>query len=599
MNKIFTFMISVLSLSTVLAQEVPYSNHVEDQVVQGPCYIFAAVAAMETKALQAKGKTSGGHSDVDFNEWRYWSDCVLGTDASGDPISSVSNFVRKPMEHMNSYGAMQTLQQFKTTSSQVNSLPNVEGCGNFKGIASFICNGNGGGPISLNSSETSNYDINIGGNLDWCNTYGGYQSSNNLNSCTDDTGLKSYEFSQIYISPDYTFNINIVTTIQNTSAQDVIDQLSNGNGVIAVINNYRSYTCQNNTVNAQHAIYIYKHENGTFYFKDSWPGQATINGTVTTTVYNSWNIALIAFANGDAQCVNNCDDDEGPTPPEPVANTPCDFNISGSSTINCSGSTTYSLTGGTGEATNISWSVPSTLSIVGSSTGSTLRVRARNANCGSNISGSISVTYNDINSCSSSKSFTINGSNVTKPTSIQLNGPISGSISDVCAGSVIQLVAVDNNAIHCPIYEWSISGATILNGQGTREINILTNSIDNAFQSYSVRVKKSCGSFTTSTTRTGYLDDCSSDSGGGIGIFPTSSSINPDNFGDRSLFQQNPTLELMQVEIVDLSGKKVDSFILEKNCDLILDRSLKKGLLIIKFYDEKNNLLGVKKTYIF
>ncbi|MDW3197249.1 MAG: hypothetical protein R8G66_33030 [Cytophagales bacterium] len=638
----------------LLAQKVPYSDHASDQLLQGPCYIFATVAAMESKALQAQGQTQGGHSGVNINEWRYWSDCVLGG-SNGVPNASLSQLVTLPLQHMIDYGAMEAGSAFNFTSAA--SLPNYSplDCGDFNGIASFGCT-TGGGPFG-----------NVG-NLDWCNTLGGYQSGT---QCPEDiVGNDSFNFTQSATSPDYSFsNLSIHHITSNFTPQKVIDQLAAGNGVVAVIDNYGFETCNGASAGIQHAIFIYEHTNGVFYYKDSWPGGATNRNQMTTGQFSNHQVRRLTYVSGGGGCTNcgdtpcdfsisgsstlgcsnttyqltggtgsatniswqfptgvtvvsgansstitvrsdntgssfsgqisvtysdvsgSCSDTFPVTVCASVVDQPCDFSVTGPSTIGCTTST-FHLTGGSGSATNISWQVPSGVTIVSGATSTTLRVKANN--CSSSFSGQISASYSDINSCTASRSVTVSGGNVSTVSSIQLNGPASGQISDVCPGSAVQLVAIDNNSAHCPIYEWYVSGATILNGQGTNEINILTNNVDGAYQYYRVRVKKACGSYTSWRTRTGYLDDCSG--GGGIGIFPGFQFS--QQLGADEIFQGHPSLMEMDVQIISLSGKKLSTFRISRNNNAIDLSELPKGILVARFVDLNNNLLDTKKISI-
>lgn len=648
--------LSMLFGLQLLAQKVPYSDHHSDQLLQGPCYIFATVAAMESKALQAQGQTHGGHSGVNINEWRYWSDCVLGG-SDGVPDASLTQLVTLPLQHMIDYGAMEAGSAFNFQSAA--SLPNYNplDCGDFNGLASFGCTN--AGPFG-----------NVG-NFNWCNTLGGYQSGTD---CAEDiVGTDKFDFTQAASNPSYSFSgLSVHHINSNITPQKVIDQLAAGNGVVAVIDNYRFDDCNGTLGGIQHAIFIYEHSNGTFYYKDSWPGQATDRNQMTTSQFNSHQVRKLTYVSGGGSCTNcgdnpcdfsisgsgtlgcnnttyqlsggtgtatniswqfpsgvtvvtgansstvtvrsdnvglpfsgqitvtytdvsgSCSDAMPVTVCASVANQSCDFSISGPSTIGCN-TATYRLTSGSGNATNVSWQVPSGVTIVSGASSTTLRVKANN--CGSTFSGQISVTYSDVSSCSDSKTVSVSGGNVSTPSSILLNGPASGQISSLCPGSAAQLVAVDNNSSHCPIYEWYVSGAIILNGQGSNTINIQTNNVDGAYQYYRVRVKKACGSYTAWRTRTGYLDDCSSDPGGGIGIFPTGFQFT-QVLGSDEIFQGHPSLQELDVQIISLTGQKLAEFRVDRSQQALDINHLPSGILVARFFDLDNNLLDTKKISI-
>ncbi len=655
---LFSMGLSMLFGSQLMAQKVPYSDHVSDQLLQGPCYIFATVAAMESKALQAQGYMQDGHSGADFNEWRYWSDCVLGG-ADGNPDHSLTQLVSLPLEHMINHGTVQASSAFNFVSPSQLPNYNPNDCGPFNGLASFGCTN--AGPLGTVS------------NFNWCESFGGYKKSS-AGDCPEDIfGSETFDFSQALGNPDFSFsNLTVHHINGNISDQLVIDQLAAGNGVVAVIDNYGIGTCAGVSSGIQHAIFIYEHTNGNFYFKDSWPGSASKRKHMSVSQFNDHQVRKLTYVSGNAVC-NNCPTDD-----------PCDFSISGSGTIGCSNTTyqltggtgnatniswqfppgvtivsgansstvtvrsdnngtpfsgqiqvsysdvnnsctetksvtvcadatsdhscdfyisgpgmigcniaTYQLTGGTGSATNISWQVPFGVSVIGGINGTTLLVQADN--CNNSFNGNISVSYTDVNgSCSDSELITVSGGNVMQPTGIQLNGPASGQISDVCPGSAAQLMAIDNNSGECPIYEWFVSGATILNGHGTNTINIQTNNIDGAYQYYRVRVRKSCGSFTAWTTRTGYLDDCS---GGGIGIFPPGFGL-AQTLGSDEIFSSHPSLQELKVQIISLSGQKLKEFRIVKNQHAMDLSNLPAGILVARFFDLDKNLLDIRKISI-
>ena len=553
------FLVSFFSFSQ--SYEVPHSPHAEDQLLQGPCYIFAVVAAMESKAMQA------GSIAPDFNEWRYWSTCVLGTnynDAVLNPVGVMDSVV----SHMKDHGAVETLPQFKF--GQAGALPNYSCGATFSGLADFSC-------------ETQNQqDLGSASNNDWCDKYGAYTGGG---TCQDQVEVRTFRFTQRVSLSDRDVSFDDVEFGYSTSeksSSDVITQLSNGNGVIAVIDNYRSASCGNQIPQpVQHAIFIYKHSNGLFTFKDSWPGAATSSGTMNVSQFDNHNVQSISYITGNAQCIRGCSspDDES-----------CGFSIFGPNEIGCS-TASYKIAGASGSPSNISWTVPTGVTIVSGQNQPKLRVRS--TNCGSTIIGTIQVSFSDINCNTLSKSINITGGNVSKPSGIQLNGP--SSFSTFCPGSAAQLVAIDDNAIHCPIYEWSISGATISSGQGTKALNIVSSSNPNAFQSYSVRVRKECGSFTGWTTLNGNLGNCSI-GGGGIGIFGRTGAKGVSK--EDELFLENPAMESMKVEVLDLFGRVITEFNINRSRKEMDLGGMPNGILIMRYYDENNSLLDTKKIII-
>lgn len=580
MKNLYSVIFLVASCLVCYSQEeVPHSPHAENQLLQGPCYIFAAVAALESKAMLA------GSIAPNFNEWKYWSTCVLGNDINiNSTVLSPKVIIENTVNHMKANGAIQ-----KTNAHdylQKSQLPNHSLCSAYAGIADFDCSSS----------------LNGGNNGTWCDNYGGYsKNSTSLGPvCKDHSvGNDVFTFTPNLIlgHKDVSFNnLTFKYSSSNTGSTEVINQLQAGNGVIAVINNYRTASCGGTTYAAQHAIFIYKHSGGKFFFKDSWPGDGNSAGEMNVSTYNNSDIQSISYLEGNAVCHNGCEPDDVE---EEEENLPCDYNISGPSLIGCS-TVSYRLTGGTGTASNISWQVPTGVTIVSGANNSRLRVKA--SNCGATISGVIQITYTDINSCNDTppKAVSVAGGNVSKPSGIQFNGPIS--ISEYCPGSAAQLVAIDNNSSHCPIYDWSISGATILNGHGTNTINILSNSTAGAHQSYSVRVKKECGSYTSWTRITGYLGDyCEDDiydGDGGVGIFPAAQI--QDDFGGDYLFQEDTNLKLLNLEIIDLFGRTLEKVKVARgeSGKKINMNSFPSGILIVRYYDESMKFLTTRKIMV-
>ncbi|MEL7192683.1 MAG: hypothetical protein AAFO96_09605, partial [Bacteroidota bacterium] len=52
---------------------VPVTPSLRDQQLQGPCYIFATIAALESRALQACVNIGSG-----YDEWSLYNTCLLG-----------------------------------------------------------------------------------------------------------------------------------------------------------------------------------------------------------------------------------------------------------------------------------------------------------------------------------------------------------------------------------------------------------------------------------------------------------------------------------------------------------------------------------------
>jgi|GEM_PF-1972571 len=135
-------------------------------------------------------------------------------------------------------------------------------------------------------------------------------------------------------------------------------------------------------------------------------------------------------------------------------------NISGSSTV-CAGATsvTYSVASVTG-ATSYSWVVPPNVTI---NSGQNTNIIHVNYGSGAQ-SGTISLSVS--NACSSvTKTLAVTVSPLPGPAG-NISGPVSACVS---GGSAIYSTPPINNSTS---YSWSLSGGTILSGNGTTQVNV-------------------------------------------------------------------------------------------------------------------------------
>jgi len=485
MKKIFILSLFIsFFLSSSFAQTVPVSGHLTDQVVLGPCYVFSTIAALESKAMQ------GGGSAVNFNEWQNYSTCVIGAlTGSGDlMIPAIGN-------HFGSHGGYSGPHDSPTRADCPNPEDYFVPC-----IADFNC--------SSNST--------------WCRdkmyeqTPSGYCLDNESNKFEFDIS-----FGDKYCLQGAIENIDVRNMSVAQKKSEVTTLLSQGNGVIA---NFSDWTdpdgCEKD---GPHSVFIYKHIETIFSYKDSWPCNPSFSsdtlpwGVLSDLYYISGNVSYCGSV--------------------PL----CNSSIYGPNRVG--GSTNYILSGNT---SNINWSVSGNLSIVGSSTSSTVTVIP---NTCSNAAGTISVTYNG--NCTKSKTVNVRGKS-PRPHTINVLSSNWNSSGQTCPNTILELNAVVFGNFSNLNYQWSISGATLLSGQGTSTVFVRTPNY-NSNLVFKVRTKRANCPF--SPWRTIYGNSSSSNpgcnGGGGGTIAPVGNSNELDFF---TFFDANEGLEEVSVEIYNTSG---------------------------------------------
>jgi hypothetical protein len=149
--------------------------------------------------------------------------------------------------------------------------------------------------------------------------------------------------------------------------------------------------------------------------------------------------------------------------------------ISGSTTGVCGSTKTYSIASVSG-ASSYTWTLPAGATISGSTTGSSISVVFSS----SFTSGTISVRANAINGCNSAlRTLTVNGV-PAQPGSLANTAPMLG----VTTVNIIPVIGATS-------YLWTVSGASIISGQGTTAITILGGMFSSA--NVCVRAVNACG----------------------------------------------------------------------------------------------------------
>lgn len=515
--------ITFISLCTIIcvnaiAQPVAVSPHTSDQVELGPCYIFATIAALESNAMKHGG------TSVNFNEWQFYSTCVMGS-FSGSP----DIMIPKTVDHFANYGAYSG-NHFNPTA---NSCPNPDDP-LVKCIADFTC------------SQNNN----------WCKNNQMYLVTPEA-TCEDDDKTNVFTFEpnggvkyDLSSASDGTYfkKINLRNSSTTVKSNQIKDLINSGTGVIA---NFSQWPGGDG-----HSIFIHGYTNSIWKYKDSWPSNA---GPNQMTSLNLQYLTEIYYISGKV-----------------TATVSCNEQISGNSTIYQD--TYYNLYGG--NASNITWSVSNNLTIVSGQGTTSLKVRP---NTCSNTTGTINASYNN-SSCNVSKNISIKGASPT-PNSIFVLSPNWGYSGQTCPNTSLELNANVNPISNDLYYDWSIAGATLNSGQGTATVFVTTPS-SNSYLTFRVRTRR--GSCPYSSWRTIYGYSSSSNSGCfGSGGYKVNSTINSE-LDFVNFFKENPSVNKANVSIYSINGQQLYNGTLDKfNAYLsITNLQIPSGVIIIHLFDE-------------
>lgn len=563
--------------------EVPVSMHKTDQLVQGPCYIFATLAALESKAIQHT-PNAVGEGQINFYEWLFYSDGVVGKGNWGGGV-----MITKTLEHMINRGAKNRVGHENPERSQLPNLHLSEIVRDqLPGMAYFQQNPD---PEAQNCNDS------------WWDNFGDYVAGSG-GPCLDENNQPGVGPQGFLVTnggtpdPDLHYKLELPSgwnglwpfhresaAVMNTPFElykrhDQIERVLRDEevGVIAIFEDY------NGVELIEHAIFIYKKHGNLYWFKDSWPEPYDTNSPIFVKP-DSTGKPLPLHELKEIFYIPGVVKNQAPVvvPPDPISN-PCDYIIDGPGQVG--GITRYELKNGTKAATNIQWTVTGNLEIVEGQ--GTACIYVQSTNCGFvGLSEDISVTYDNegTTACPESKTVTALGRLLSAPTSIQLNGPIN-NLNQVCAGSAIQLEAVGGGNPPYPetYYDWQITGATILNGQGTPVINIQVSGVPGAYQYYKVRANDDvCNNTTSWRTLSGYLAS-SCGGGGGVGIFPNVVATG-DEVNFTGYFEETAGAKSVQMDIYSVDGRKLLSTKARSSDSVIRLGSLPKGVAIIRLYN--------------
>lgn len=551
MKRLLTYSAVLLLTVAAFAQAVPVSPHLEDQQFQGPCYVFAFTAALESKAIL---DPTIPLTDPDFDEWYFFSAPVLTYD--GAFVTGVwSGHIMIPAiaEFMNDFGVQQGQQPHFTTQN----LPNrgrSEDDNSLPGLAHFEngCQANS----ALTWSQFHSYEA-VGNNP----TLG--------QTCDDIDQNEDYKFNNRSVNlPTYSLLDDagdLYIRDNSPTPAEVSAALLGGSGVVGIFQNWEGS-------GREHSVFIYSKSGNNYSYKDSWPGGP---GFDSKNLFTEENFISMYYLPGRV------------IDPNYVQPPGCEYAIEGSN--NVSGVTTFTLGGGT----NVSWSLSGPLQFDGPSTGHSVKVAS--TICSGSSNGTVSVSYtNNGMTCPDVHDVTITSLGSGTPSSIQINGPTG--LNTACPGSAIQLQAIDTyNPSHpTTTYNWSISGATILNGQGTPIVNIQINNGTSVYQNYKVRAKKGSCSYSGWRTLSGYVTQ----SGCNGGIFPPGLLFSSTEIDASRYFINHPNRKEVKVDIYTLSGQKVSSQAIQRSNNKVpISRNSNSGVWIVNVTDPESGVVDKFRIY--
>ena len=502
------------------------SSHSSDQIVQGPCYAFATVAAIEAESGQ----------NFDLSEWYFYSRCVLDG-ATGNGTIMVEQII----DQVNNVGALfQDDFYAPTAPCPFSPINNPQGAGT---PCIFICENT----ISDFCNEESAAGCPLG-MLENFNDEG-------FADCTyQDKAFSTHEPDK-YMSGNFTAT-DLMLENETDKLKVIEDQIcENGTGVVLFINDFSP---NSDPIAPQHAIYVFKIQDSTLTFKDSWPGSPSVSRTMTLSPSNYAKAYVIQGSGSEVSCL--------PDPPECA----CEY-LDGPACVD--GPTKYTLVGNcTGDKI---WSIPEGLEIVSGGNKKSRFVTIKSTSCEQDT---LWIGVN-VPNCGLIKKQVI-----VKPNLPQQPTEILVFAQDICPNQLIEVNVIDNNAPYPETtYEWSVlSGGTIVSGQGTPTIFVQTANIQFGILKIRVRAVNECGVSTWKSIGVPFSEDCRNGEGDGKDIGMRSADIEsqitvyPNPAQD--VLYINSAMEKVDIIIYSIEGKQLLSST-SKSIDI---STLQNGIYLLK-----------------
>lgn len=543
MEKLLTSICLLIAFSNLTYSQcnTNYSVHQTDQGIQAPCYIFATIAALESLT----------EDQIDISEWHMYSECVLeGLTGSSDIL------INKTMEFASEVGALKHEDFYdpfgsdgqgcinSISNSSTSNTPCIFICKDNNNNNSNFCENNSSGPVGMI------YDPVDESNFPTCS----------ITSIDDGT---VYNFNSFTPSEYYVFS-NLEKTDLDTEelANQVEDQLCDGNGVVLIIDDYRPNGSSD--PKTQHSIFVHgSNGNGNLIYKDSWPGNADPARTQSII----WANVVKAFTITGSVTLSTEDED-----------TPCDCTIIDPGTI--SGPTVVSTSGDCSDL-NLAQSISSDNLNVAATNNGQLIITPTLSNC--EETGFISMDDCD----SFYAEFTVD----PEPQPVI---DILVYALQVCPGDIIELNIYDNNnAYPTTTYNWDVtSGGSITSGQGSPVIfvsippNTFGESNINNKLTVTVTAINACGVSQVFNVQIPFSENCDEFDDGQFFIEHKNSSENELSFGpnpaEEILFILNPKGTEIQSQIFNMKGE----LIIKSSDNSINVESLTAGAYFIQITDK-------------
>jgi len=503
LNKILRVFCAIFCITFNLNSQCTtfHSTHTEDQEIQGPCYVFATTAALE----------SVSNENIDLSEWYFWSTCVLDGATGYGP-----HIINSIADHVNDIGALYEEDFYDPFG------PDGQGCINGQGNPSgsntpciFICEGaendfceatnQAGCPIGLQISEEAGT----------CN-FGGYTWMTHF-----PTSFRSGNVSLIDLN---------IGNLSSDDKEELLEQTicDDNQGVVLFLNDYRPNGNSDNVTS--HAVYAFKKNGSSFTYKDSWPGDPSSGRTQSLDFEKISHAYFFEGSLNDQSCIDT---------PEPD----CDCQLVGpSSTV---GQATFKLVGPCKGAKD--WNVSDNLEVTSGGSRRSRNITVALDSCQvENVNVSVQVGECD----PMSVSFVLD----PKPAA-----PVGITVfaQQICPNQIIELNVEDDNAATPEVsYEWQVvSGGALASGQGSGTIFVTTSGAEFGVLNVRVRARNECGVSDWFTISIPFDRDCRDGDGGlrsvvddEVSIFPNPAFqvINIDGLGSQ-----------VYSELLSLDGKVV------------------------------------------
>lgn len=510
MTRIYSILSFLLISSCLTAQSffAPVSSHVEDQIIQGPCYVFSTVAAIEAEFKPQYG-------DQDFSEWYCYSECVL----QGRP-STCFVMSSRIVSHAINYGMVNQTQHHAVT----NSL----NCPNPWPGEPYV-------PCIFECVDDS----------DFCKMNQVYVIGDPESGCIDQESNLAFEQNEV----ECMSTLNAPTIGKNL----IPAQIKEAGDLVAAMDMYKkgAIACFSKWYAGEnaHSVYIYGYmfDGGSepiFYYKDSWPGAA---GFKSGTLESMGEIDRVYFLNTTPgiACNNSTPDCNG-------------ISISGPSTLNCEEKAVYTVSNSAGGAVN--WTVGNGLSLLSGQGTTQIQVGALPGNAPGQLNSSITATVQGCPPVSFPVTLIYQ---IYAPTGIHVLSPNWNANGETCPNTLLELMVNDSqNPIGTVSYNWNIGGATIVSGQGTNTVFVLTSpNPPPTYLAFSVQAVNGCG-----TSDWFHLYGETIDCGGGGGQFLQAPPISGSYLNGQLIFFNEKEISTdAQYQLFDFSGRLIKSGAISSN----------------------------------